>query len=159
MKLVNVEYVEESSSDIFFNVETAKTMENSISVYDLFFLDRRMYRCGIEIQKFEKEFINSLINNACKYTKGVKIFRDITDSCNRDIVLYLSEKQLKIFDRIKKRYENAYNNRCTYYIYSQIIEDYEIVLEQFDRDTLESFKGQKENEESKEWIRQIIQYG
>lgn len=134
-------------------------MSENISIYDLTFLDKRMYRCGVEIQEFEKDFINSLIKNAKYYTKGVKIFGDVTDNCNRDVILYLSEKQIKIFDRIKKRYQNAYDNRCAYYVYSQIIEDYGIVLEKFDRETLESFNGEKETDESKEWIRQIIHYG
>jgi Mg2+ and Co2+ transporter CorA len=133
-------------------------MSDNISIYDLTFLDKRMYRCGIEIQEFEKDFINSLIKNAKYCTKGVKIFGDVTDSCNRDVVLYLSEKQIKIFDRIRMRYKNAYDNRNSYHVYAQIIEDYEISLDDYDKETLESFKGKKEDEESKEWIRQIILY-
>lgn len=133
-------------------------MSENISIYDLTFLDKRMYRCGVEIQEFEKDFINSLIKNAKYCTKGVKIFGDVTDNCNRDIVLYLSEKQIKIFDKIKKRYQNSYDNRDAYQVYTQIIDDYEILLDDYDKATLESFKGEKEDEESKEWIRQIILY-
>lgn len=133
-------------------------MSNNISIYDLTFLNKIMYRCGVEIQDFEKDFIKSLIKNAKYCTKGVKIYGDVTDSCNENILLYLSEKQINIFDRIKISYENAYDNRCAYYVYSQVIEDYEIKLEKFDRDTLETFKGEKESEESKEWIRQIMLY-
>ena len=133
-------------------------MSDTIRIYDLTFLDKRMYRCGVEIQEFEKDFINSLIKNAKYYTKGVKIFGDVMDSCNRDIVLYLSEKQINNFDRIKKRYQNAYDNRDAYHVYAQIIEDYEISLDDYDKETLESFKGEKEDEESKEWMRQIMLY-
>lgn len=133
-------------------------MSNNISIYDLTFLNKRMYRCGVEIQDFEKDFINSLIKNAKYCTKGVKIYGDVTDNCNASVLLYLSEKQISIFERIKIRFRNAYNNRCAYYVYSQVIEDYEINLEKFDRDTLETFKGEKESEESKEWIRQIMLY-
>lgn len=133
-------------------------MKKHISIHDLAILDKRMYRCGIEVQDFEKDFINNLIKTAKYYTKGVKIYGDTTDSCNRDVLLYLSEKQKIIFERIKIRYKNAYDNRCAYYIYRQKIEDYDIVLEKFDRDTLESFKGKKESEESKEWMRQIMLY-
>lgn len=133
-------------------------MSNNIIIYDLTFLNKRMYRCGVEIQDFEKDFINSLIKNAKYFTKGVKIHGDVTDNINRGMILYLSEKQINIFNRIKTRYQNAYNNRCAYYVYLQIIEDYEINLEKFDRDNLESFKGEKESEESKEWIRQIMFY-
>ena len=133
-------------------------MSDTISIYDLAFLDKRMYRCGVDIQDFEKDFINSLIKNAKYCTKGVKIFGDVMDSCNRDIILYLSEKQIKIFGRIKKRYQNAHDNRDAYHVYAQIIEDYEIVLEKFDIDTLESFKREKETEESKEWMRHVMLY-
>ena len=133
-------------------------MKKDISIKELTSLDKRMYRCGVEIQDFEKNYINSLIKNAKYYTKGVKIHGCITDSCNANIVLYLSEKQISIFERIKIRYKNAYENRDAYHIYAQIIEDYEIILEKFDRDTLETFKGKKESEESKEWIRQIMLY-
>ena len=133
-------------------------MSDTIRIYDLTFLDKRMYRCGVEIQEFEKDFINSLIKNAKCCTKGVKIFGNVMDSCNRDVVLYLSEKQIKIFDRIKKRYQNAYDNRDAYHVYTQIIEDYEILLDDYDKATLESFKGEKEDEESKEWMRQIMLY-
>jgi hypothetical protein len=133
-------------------------MKNEITISKITSLNKRMYRCGVEVQDFEKEFINSLIKNAKYCKKGVKIYGDVTDSCNANIVLYLSEKQITIFERIKIRYKNAYDNRCAYYIYSQVIEDYEINLEKFDRDTLKTFKGEKESEESKEWMRQIMLY-
>ena len=134
-------------------------MTKNITIHDLTLLDKRMYRCGVEVQEFEKDFINSLIKNAKYCTKSVKIYGSVTDSCNSNISIYLSEKQIKIFDRINLRYENAYNNRCVYYTYKQIIEDYGIVLEKFDRDNLKSFKGEEEDEESKEWLRQILFYG
>ncbi|MGL4973380.1 MAG: hypothetical protein ACRC6H_09580, partial [Culicoidibacterales bacterium] len=101
---------------------------------------------------------NNLIQNAKHYTKGVKVFGDVTDNCNRDIVLYLSEKQIKFFCGIKKRYQNAYKNRDAYHVYAEIIEDYEIYLDDYDKETLESFKGEKEDDESKEWMQKIIFY-
>jgi len=133
-------------------------MGKYITIHELTSLDKRIYRCGIEILDFEKDFINNLLNTANYYTKGIRIYGDIVDGCNRDIKLYLSEKQINTFEKIRIRYKNAYANRCTYYIYSQIIEDYDIKLEKFDRDTLKSFKGEKESEDSKEWIRQIMLY-
>ena len=134
-----------------------KTSDN-ISVYDLMFLNKRMYRCVIKVEDFEKEFINSLIKSAKFYTKGVKLIGSISESHNRDIILYFSHKQKIIFNRIKSKYQEAYDNRCAYYIYTQIIEDYEIKLEDYDRETLNSFKGEKETEESKRWIKAIILY-
>tara|TARA_R110000782_G_scaffold254170_1_gene342503 strand:+ start:53 stop:457 length:405 start_codon:yes stop_codon:yes gene_type:complete len=131
-------------------------MNDNINIYDLTFLNKRMYRCGVKIQDFEKDFINSLIKNAKYCTKGVKIYGNVTDNCNGKILLYLSQKQINIFEKIKIRFKNAYNNRCAYYVYSQIIEDYEINLEQYDKDTLESFKGKKESKGSRSWIEEII---
>jgi len=130
-----------------------------IRISDVTKLDKRMYRVGIEAEEFEKEFINSLLKNAKFYTKGVKIIGSVSDSHNRDVLLHLSDKQNVIFNRIQTKYNKAYNNRCAYYIYSQVIEDYEIKLEAYDRETLESFKGEKETEESKQWIKSIILYG
>lgn len=130
-----------------------------IRIYDVTKLDKRMYRVAIEVDEFEKEFINSLLKNAKLYTKGVKIIGSVSENHNRDILLYLSDKQKIIFNRIEAKYQEAYNNRCAYYIYSQTIEDYGIKLEAYDRETLESFKGEKENHESKQWIKSIILYG
>lgn len=133
-------------------------MKKEITISKITSLNKIMYRCGIEVQDFEKNFINSLIKNAKYFAKGVKIYGSVTDICNANIKLHISEKQLSIFERIKTRYKNAYENRDAYHIYAQIIEDYDIILEKFDRETLESFKGEKETEESKEWIRQIKFY-
>ena len=133
-------------------------MNKEIKVGELLSLKDKFYSCGVEPTKFEKEFVNSIIENAKYLNKGKKIFGDIEDLYNRDIVLILSDKQANVLDGIRIRYKNAYNNRCSYYIYKQVIKDYEIKLEQFDKDTLESFKGEKETEESKEWLRQIILY-
>ncbi len=133
-------------------------MKKEITISKITSLNKMMYRCGVEVQDFEKGFINSLIKNAKYCTKGVKIYGSVTDSCNANTVLYLSEKQISIFERIKTRYKNAYENRDAYHIYAQIIEDYDIILEKFDKETLECFKGEKESEESKEWINQIMLY-
>ncbi len=130
-----------------------------IGISDVTKLDKRMYRAGIEVEQFEKEFINSLLKNTKFYTKGVKIIGSVSDNHNRDIKLHLSDKQKVIFNRIEAKYQEAYNNRCAYCIYSQTIEDYEIKLEEYDRETLESFKGEKETDESKQWIKSIIFYG
>lgn len=130
-----------------------------IKIYDVIKLNKRMYRVGIEVEEFEKEFINSLLKNAKFYTKGVKIIGSVSDSHNRDILLHLSDKQKVIFNRIQAKYQEAYENRCAYYVYSQTIEDYGIKLEDYDRETLDSFKGEKETDESKQWIKSIIFYG
>lgn len=129
-----------------------------IKICDVTGLDKRMYRVGIKVEDFEKEFINSLLKNAKFYTKGIKIIGSVSESYNRDIKLYFSEKQKVIFNRIRDKYQEYYDNRCAYYIYNQIIEDYGIKLEDYDRETLESFKGEKESEESKQWIKAILLY-
>lgn len=132
---------------------------NTILAHRLVSLNKRMWRCDMQVQDFEKDFISNLLKNAKYYTKGKKIFWNIRDSCNRDIKLYFSEKQIKVFEKIELRCKDHYDNRCVYYLYNQIFEDREIILEKFDRDTLKLFKGQKvEDEESKEWLRQILYY-
>lgn len=131
-----------------------------IKVSDLITVKDRFNKCGIEATQFEKEFVNSLLKNAKYLSKNStkKIFGNIEDLYNREIELNLSDRQKKVFEKIDLRFRNAYNDRCAYYIYKQVISDYEIKLEDFDKETLLSFKGQKEDEESKEWLRQIIQY-
>lgn len=134
-------------------------MSREIKVCDLTDLDKRMYRVGVKVEDFEKDFMNSLIKSAKFYTKGVKIIGSISDNHNREIIIHFSNKQKIIFNRLKEKYQQAYDNRCVYYIYSQIIEDYDIKLEEYDRETLESFKGEEETEEHKKWINSIIFYG
>jgi hypothetical protein len=94
---------------------------HTIKVHEITRIMHKMYRCGLVITDFEKSFTDSLLS---KKNVSAKFFGDIRDQGNRDLNINLSIKQKTIFEKIRTRYDNAWKNRCCYYLYKQKIEDY-----------------------------------
>jgi hypothetical protein len=133
-------------------------MEKKVTIGDVIAISYKRYRCAVVRTDFDNKFLSSLISNAGAYIRGKRLHGAADERWNWSRELHLSDKQLLIFNRIRINCENAWSDRCAYYKYSKEFEDWDIFLEKYDRETLESFKGIKEDENTKKWREEIMMY-
>lgn len=104
---------------------------------------------------FEMEFIKSLVYNANRYCRLIP--NDVFHSANRDNILKLSDKQLKIYLSIKEKYNPNVLGNDLYTKYTLIFKEKGIILDNFDLRHLNTFKGVvKESDNFKKWVNEII---
>lgn len=106
--------------------------------------------------KFERDFIKSLVHNAHKYCKH-RFFDDIFHGSNRDYKINFSEKQVEIYNQIEEKYNRQSHGEDLWHKYSDIFRKEGVVLDNFDKRHLATFKGVfKESENFKKWLSQIV---